>query len=220
MTGASPSQSTPGWRAPCDAIAGWDRIGAQTPLRQDAGCDPGSGNPLPQGTFCLIAQMGLGAGALGGGRRHGLTIVGFTMTTGALVAVGGYKRAGLGRLRGADRFRSAFFNVRLIVPGTVSVGPVPPRSAPGHCQIGAMRITERSTPSKIGVAHHLPGVHPGRGRRDRGFALLHRGDDAFLAARTGNGRDLRPGIGRLRPPLQHVSQPHRCGSGRSRNRWR
>ena len=40
----------------------------------------------------LIAQMGLGTGALGGHRRH-VVIVGFlTMTAGALVAVQGYNQ--------------------------------------------------------------------------------------------------------------------------------
>jgi phospholipid/cholesterol/gamma-HCH transport system permease protein len=65
----------------------------------------------------LIAQMGLGAGALiiiGGT----VAIVGFlTVTTGALVAVQGYtdfSEIGVEALTG---FASAFFNVRLIAPG-------------------------------------------------------------------------------------------------------
>ena len=68
----------------------------------------------------LIAQMGLGAGALAvvGGT---VAIVGFEALTG---------------------FASAFFNVRLIVPGTTSVALSATVGAGATAQIGAMRINE------------------------------------------------------------------------------
>src|ERR1700721_3468951 len=82
----------------------------------------------------LIAQMGLGVTARAriGGR---VVIVGFlTMTTGALVAVQGYNQLASVGIEALTGFASAYFNVRLIVPGTASValsatigaGPPPP----------------------------------------------------------------------------------------------
>ncbi|MGV0655747.1 ABC transporter permease [Mycolicibacterium thermoresistibile] len=90
----------------------------------------------------LIAQMGLGAGALiiiGGT----VAIVGFlTVTTGALVAVQGYtdfSEIGVEALTG---FASAFFNVRLIAPGTTAVALAATIGAGATAQLGAMRINE------------------------------------------------------------------------------
>ena len=77
----------------------------------------------------MIAQMGLGAGALiiiGGT----VAIVGFlTVTTGALVAVQGYSDFSEIGVEALTGFASAFFNVRLIAPGATA-------------QLGAMRISE------------------------------------------------------------------------------
>ena len=90
----------------------------------------------------LIAQMGLGAGALiiiGGT----VAIVGFlTVTTGALVAVQGYtdfSEIGVEALTG---FASAFFNVRLIAPATTAVALSATIGAGATAQLGAMRINE------------------------------------------------------------------------------
>jgi phospholipid/cholesterol/gamma-HCH transport system permease protein len=90
----------------------------------------------------LIAQMGLGAGALiiiGGT----VAIVGFlTVTTGALVAVQGYtdfSEIGVEALTG---FASAFFNVRLIAPATTAVALAATIGAGATAQLGAMRINE------------------------------------------------------------------------------
>jgi phospholipid/cholesterol/gamma-HCH transport system substrate-binding protein len=86
--------------------------------------------------------MGLGAGALiiiGGT----VAIVGFlTVTTGALVAVQGYtdfSEIGVEALTG---FASAFFNVRLIAPGTTAVALSATIGAGATAQLGAMRINE------------------------------------------------------------------------------
>ena len=71
----------------------------------------------------LIAQMGLGAGALiviGGT----VAIVGFlTVSTGALVAVQGYNQFSEIGVEALTGFASAFFNVRLIAPATTAIFP-------------------------------------------------------------------------------------------------
>ena len=86
--------------------------------------------------------MGLGSGALAvvGGT---VAIVGFlTITTGALVAVQGYNQLASVGFEALTGFASAFFNVRLIVPGTTSVALSATVGAGATAQIGAMRINE------------------------------------------------------------------------------
>ena len=124
-------------------VAGWNRVGTQTQF---------FGNTLRNIVFAfihsrvelmrIIAQMGLGAGALiviGGT----VAIVAFlTVTTGALVAVQGYtdfSEIGVEALTG---FASAFFNVRLIAPATTAVALAATIGAGATAQLGAMRINE------------------------------------------------------------------------------
>ena len=102
--------------------------------------------------FRLIAQMGLGAGALiviGGT----VAIVGFlTVTTGALVAVQGYtdfSEIGVEALTG---FASAFFNVRLIAPATTAIALSATIGAGATAQLGAMKINEEID------AHEVMGI--------------------------------------------------------------
>ena len=94
----------------------------------------------------LIAEMGLGAGALAiiGGT---VAIVGFlTLATGALVAVQGYSHSGQHRRRGPDRFLSAFINVRIIAPADRRHRLWPPPSAPAPPRSSARcGSTRRST---------------------------------------------------------------------------
>src|SRR6516164_1614670 len=90
----------------------------------------------------LIAQMGLGVAALAmiGGT---VVIVGFlTMTTGALIAVQGYNQLASVGIEALTGFASAYFNVRLIVPGTASVALSATIGAGATAQMGAMRINE------------------------------------------------------------------------------
>jgi phospholipid/cholesterol/gamma-HCH transport system permease protein len=90
----------------------------------------------------LIAQMGLGAGALAviGGT---VVIVGFlTLTTGALVAVQGYNQFAEVGVEALTGFASAYFNVRLIAPLTAGIGLAATIGAGATAQIGAMRINE------------------------------------------------------------------------------
>jgi phospholipid/cholesterol/gamma-HCH transport system permease protein len=93
-------------------------------------------------TLRLIAQMGLGTGALAiiGGS---VAVVGFlTMMTGALVAVQGYNQLAATSVEALTGFASAFFNVRLISPLTASIALAATIGAGSTAQIGAMRINE------------------------------------------------------------------------------
>lgn len=90
----------------------------------------------------LIAQMGLGSGALAaiGGT---VVIVGFmTVTTGAVVAAQGYTQFQSVGVEAFTGFAAAFFIPRLIVPGTAQVTLTATIGAGATAQIGAMRINE------------------------------------------------------------------------------
>jgi phospholipid/cholesterol/gamma-HCH transport system permease protein len=90
----------------------------------------------------IIAQMGLGTGALVviGGT---VAIIGFlTVTTGALVAVQGYTDFAELGVEALTGFASAFFNVRLIAPATTAVALAATIGAGATAQLGAMRINE------------------------------------------------------------------------------
>ncbi len=90
----------------------------------------------------LIAQMGLGTGALAvvGGS---VVIVGFlTITTGALAAVISYNQFADIGVEALTGFASAYFNVRLAAPVTAGVGLAATIGAGATAQLGAMRINE------------------------------------------------------------------------------
>ena len=90
----------------------------------------------------LVAQMGLGTGALAviGGT---VVIVGFlTLTTGALVAVQGYNQFAQVGTEALTGFASAYFNVRLIAPLTAGIALAATIGAGATAQLGAMRINE------------------------------------------------------------------------------
>jgi phospholipid/cholesterol/gamma-HCH transport system permease protein len=90
----------------------------------------------------LIAQMGMGAGALAviGGTT---VIVGFlTLSTGALVAVQGYNQFANVGVEALTGFASAYFNVRLISPVIAGIGLAATIGAGATAQLGAMRINE------------------------------------------------------------------------------
>jgi phospholipid/cholesterol/gamma-HCH transport system permease protein len=90
----------------------------------------------------LIAEMGLGTGALAviGGT---VGIIGFlTLTTGALVAVQGYDTLSNIGVEALTGFLSAFFNVRMIAPCTAGVALAATIGAGTTAQLGAMRINE------------------------------------------------------------------------------
>jgi phospholipid/cholesterol/gamma-HCH transport system permease protein len=90
----------------------------------------------------LIAQMGLGSGALAviGGT---VVIVAFlTTTTGALTAVIGFNQFSDIGVEALTGFASAYFNVRLAAPLTAGVALSATIGAGATAQLGAMRINE------------------------------------------------------------------------------
>src|ERR1700720_4920083 len=130
-------------RASRGVVGGWNRIGspAQCYVKTLASIPDGVINYRTE-LWRLIAQMGLGSGALAvvGGT---VAIVGFlTITTGALVAVQGDNQLASVGFEALTGFASAFFNVRLIVPGTTSVALSATIGAGATAQMGAMRINE------------------------------------------------------------------------------
>src|SRR6195952_4220740 len=144
MTASAPSKPYARLRrSEASLIAGWMRIGAQTRFyAKTLGAIPDAVVNYRTELLRLIAQMGLGTGALAivGGT---VAIVGFlTMTTGALVAVQGYNQLASVGFEALTGFASAFFNVRLIVPGTTSVALAATIGAGATAQLGAMRINE------------------------------------------------------------------------------
>ena len=144
MTSTTPTKPYMRLRRRADSlIGGWNRIGSQTRFyAKTLGAIPDAVLHYRTELLRLIAQMGLGAGALAvvGGT---VAIVGFlTLTTGALVAVQGYNQLASVGVEALTGFASAFFNVRLIVPGTTSVALSATIGAGATAQLGAMRINE------------------------------------------------------------------------------
>src|ERR1700757_4118787 len=144
MTEAVPSSLHPRLVSARNSVVGeWLRIGNQTQFyTRTLGSIPDALINYRTEVYRLIAAMGLGTGALAivGGTG---AIVGFpTMATGALVAVQGYNQLASLGAEALTGFASAFFNVRLIVPGTTSVALSATIGAGATAQLGAMRINE------------------------------------------------------------------------------
>ncbi len=144
MSTSAPSTPSGRLRSVADDFAtGWNRIGGQARFYAETlAAIPDAVVHYRTEFLRLIAQMGLGSGALAvvGGT---VAIVGFlTMTTGALVAVQGYNQLASVGFEALTGFASAFFNVRLIVPGTTSVALSATIGAAATAQLGAMRINE------------------------------------------------------------------------------
>ncbi|HZN78622.1 MAG TPA: ABC transporter permease [Mycobacterium sp.] len=144
MTATVPSRLHPRLRSTAKSVvAEWNRIGSQAQFYvKTLTSIPDAVINYRTELWRLIAQMGLGSGALAvvGGT---VAIVGFlTITTGALVAVQGYNQLASVGFEALTGFASAFFNVRLIVPGTTSVALSATIGAGATAQIGAMRINE------------------------------------------------------------------------------
>ncbi|MCV7154815.1 ABC transporter permease [Mycolicibacterium pyrenivorans] len=141
---AVPSKPNPRLRRVSESLSGgWNQIGEQAYFyAKTVSSIPDAVVSYRTELYRLIAQMGLGAGALAvvGGT---VAIVGFlTITTGALVAVQGYNQLASVGFEALTGFASAFFNVRLIVPGTTAVALSATIGAGATAQLGAMRINE------------------------------------------------------------------------------
>ena len=121
----------------------WDRIGAQTRFYfMTIMSIPDALLHYRPEIWRLVAQMGLGSGALAaiGGT---VVIVGFmTMTTGAVVAAQGYTQFQSVGIEAFTGFASAFFIPRLIIPGTAQVTLTATVGAGATAQMGAMKINE------------------------------------------------------------------------------
>jgi phospholipid/cholesterol/gamma-HCH transport system permease protein len=93
-------------------------------------------------TIRLIAQMGLGSGALAliGGAT---VVIGFlTFAGGTVIAIQGYSSlSGIG-VEAFAGFVSAFVNVRLVAPLVAAIGLAATIGAGATAQLGAMRINE------------------------------------------------------------------------------
>jgi phospholipid/cholesterol/gamma-HCH transport system permease protein len=144
MTHTVPSTLHPRLRRAAEsAVHEWNRVGSQMRFYSTTlGSIPDAVANYRSEMLRLIAQMGLGVAALAmiGGT---VVIVGFlTMTTGALVAVQGYNQLQSVGIEALTGFASAYFNVRLIVPGTASVALSATIGAGATAQMGAMRINE------------------------------------------------------------------------------
>jgi phospholipid/cholesterol/gamma-HCH transport system permease protein len=124
-------------------VGGWNRVGRQTKFYSRTLQSIGYVFVHYRVELTrLIAQMGLGAGALViiGGT---VAIVGFlTVTTGALVAVQGYSDFSEIGVQALTGFASAFFNVRLIAPATTAIALSATIGAGATAQLGAMRIND------------------------------------------------------------------------------
>lgn len=143
-TVSHPAGKTSRWSRTGRKIAsGWNRLGEQTRFYfLTLAAIPDAAINYRAEVLRLIAQMGLGAGALAavGGT---VVIVGFmTVTTGAVVAAQGYTQFQSVGVEAFTGFASAFFIPRLIVPGTAQVTLTATVGAGATAQMGAMRINE------------------------------------------------------------------------------
>ncbi|TGD89124.1 ABC transporter permease [Mycolicibacterium sp. CH28] len=124
-------------------VRGWNRAGEQAQFYFKTVASAGDAVVYYKTeTLRLIAQMGMGTGALAviGGT---VVIVGIlTMSTGALIAVRGYNQFADIGVEALTGFASAYFNVRLIAPLTAGVGLAATIGAGATAQLGAMRINE------------------------------------------------------------------------------
>jgi phospholipid/cholesterol/gamma-HCH transport system permease protein len=144
MTVSVPSPLMPrAGRAVRRYTRGWTRIGEQAEFYGRTLAATGDAfTHYTKEILRLVAQMGLGTGALAlvGGAT---AIVGFlTLSAGALIAVQGYNSlAGIG-IEALTGFASAYLNVRLIAPLTAGIGLAATIGAGATAQLGAMRISE------------------------------------------------------------------------------
>jgi phospholipid/cholesterol/gamma-HCH transport system permease protein len=124
-------------------LAGLDNLGLQAQFyaKTISGMGDAFGNHKSE-ILRLIANMGLGVGALAviGGT---VVIVGFlTLSVGALVAVVGYNQFSQIGVEALTGFISAYFNVRLTAPLISGIALAATIGAGATAQLGAMKINE------------------------------------------------------------------------------
>jgi phospholipid/cholesterol/gamma-HCH transport system permease protein len=144
VTVSSPSTLYPRIRrATANTAEGWNQLGRQIQFYAEtiAGCRHAIVR-YPSELLRLIAEMGLGVGALAliGGA---VVVIGFlTLSTGSLIAIQFYpqlQQVGVDALAG---FTSALLNTRFLAPMVAGIGLAATIGAGSTAQLGAMRISE------------------------------------------------------------------------------
>lgn len=124
-------------------VDGWDRVGTQTQFYARTIASIGEVFLHYRAELLrLIAQMGLGTGALAIIGGTVVVIAFLTVTTGALAAVIGYNQFADIGVEALTGFASAYFNVRLAAPLTSGIALAATIGAGATAQLGAMRINE------------------------------------------------------------------------------
>ena len=144
MSGSGPSPRSPMLsRALGSMDQSFDQLGKQTQFyaRTLRSCGDALAHYKGE-TIRLIAQMGLGSGALAliGGAT---VVIGFlTFAGGTVIAIQGYSSlSGIG-VQAFAGFVSAFVNIRLVAPLVAAIGLAATIGAGATAQLGAMRINE------------------------------------------------------------------------------
>jgi phospholipid/cholesterol/gamma-HCH transport system permease protein len=123
--------------------AGWTRIGAQTQFYIKTVGSVGEVFIRYRSELLrLIAEMGLGTGALAAIGGSTVIVASLTITTGALASVIGYNQFSDFGVEALTGFASAYFNVRLSAPLTAGIALAATIGAGATAQLGAMRINE------------------------------------------------------------------------------
>lgn len=144
MSSSAPSPKSYRAKRAADGLAkGVDQLGRQTQFYARTLQSVGDALVRYRGeTIRLIAQMGLGSGALAliGGAT---VVIGFlTFAGGTVIAIQGYSSlSGIG-VQAFAGFVSAFVNVRLVAPLVAAIGLAATIGAGATAQLGAMRINE------------------------------------------------------------------------------
>jgi phospholipid/cholesterol/gamma-HCH transport system permease protein len=123
--------------------SGWTRIGIQTQFyAKTVGSVGDVFTRYRPELVRLIAQMGLGTGALAVVGGTTVIVAFLTITTGALASVIGYNQFSDIGVEALTGFASAYFNVRLAAPLTSGIALAATIGAGATAQLGAMRINE------------------------------------------------------------------------------
>jgi phospholipid/cholesterol/gamma-HCH transport system permease protein len=144
MTSSTPSPKSVRTKRATDGLTrGLHQLGRQTQFYARTLQSLGDALVRYRGeTIRLIAQMGLGSGALAliGGAT---VVIGFlTFAGGTVIAIQGYSSlSGIG-VQAFAGFVSAFVNVRLVAPLVAAIGLAATIGAGATAQLGAMRISE------------------------------------------------------------------------------
>ena len=144
MTGSTPSRLFGRTKRVTDGVtSGFDHLGEQTRFYARTVGSLGEALVRYRGeTIRLIAQMGLGSGALAmiGGAT---VVIGFlTFAGGTVIAIQGYSSlSGIG-VQAFAGFVSAFVNIRIVAPLVAAIGLAATIGAGATAQLGAMRINE------------------------------------------------------------------------------